>query len=316
MSKEEQKRLVIIDYTSLLYSASYNTASDEEKVDNFKAYKETVDFYTETILKDTQADFYITVGDGFTSFRKELYPSTKANRTAKSTMRFLKEIKEYAYEKWNVIVDEVLEADDICLMLHNEFSKKQYNLEVIIASKDSDLRQYPATFYNYGWRRDLFKKTNGNPSEQQTQKALKAAYEYITEEQAEFNLWKSVLIKGHNNKQHYLVGCGEKTADAYLSQVKPWELTTHVLHAFVQGIQKDGDTIKRGVKGLGFYKGIIEFGKSVEQSYLLTTVEEAWQVDSLFDPVHVKLQEVAWPEEEEEEVFEVDDYSDIEPDNL
>ena len=68
-----KKKLTIIDGSSLIYSACYNTSIKEEKTDNFIYYKEALDFYIQSILEHTQADEYIVFGDENTSYRKSLF---------------------------------------------------------------------------------------------------------------------------------------------------------------------------------------------------------------------------------------------------
>jgi len=308
MSKEKKPTLVIIDYTSLLYSACYNNQVVDEKTDNFKEYRDSIDFYTEAILKDTKADFYIAVGDGFSSFRKVKYPKTKADRKGKPAMKFLRDLKDYAYDKYSVITNELMEADDICLMLH-DYYKTEY--DVIIASKDSDLKQAPAMFYNYGWRRSLYKKGMPDPSEADLKKGLKDAFELVDTILADFNLWKSVLIKGHNNKSNYLAGCGEKTAEAYLSSEDDFGSEHSVLYAFIHGIAKNGTTIKRGVKGYGTVKGVSEFAKSFEQSYLLRTFDEMYdkfpETKEGANALWHQVKEVVLPKEDSDNIEDVEE---------
>jgi len=151
-----------------------------------------------------------------------------------------------------------LESDDMCLLTHNQY-KDEY--DITIAAIDGDLRQYSAKFFNYG----IFRKKDYQ---------IEDGFEIITPEQAQFNLWKQVLIKGHNNKVNYLEGCGEETANSYLSGFRVDQYSFAVIKAYIQGINSVEYKTKRNVKGYGLNKGIDEFNKSFKQTYLFRTQAE------------------------------------------
>jgi len=249
--------LTIIDGSSLIYSACYNVSIKEQN-DDFSLYKETLDFYIDNILNITKANEYIIFGDGLTSYRKKLFNTFKTNRETKRTyIKFKYDLLEYAKSKWDFFSNNDLESDDMCLITHNQY-KDEYN--ITIASIDEDLRQYSAKFFNYS----IFRKKDYK---------IEDGFEMITPEQAEFNLWKQVLIKGHNNKLNYLEGCGEITAGNYLKTFILSQYKFAVLSAYIDGIKK-GDWIKRFINGYGLNRGIDEFDKSFKQTYLFRTYNE------------------------------------------
>lgn len=252
---EEKERLVIIDTTSLIYSACYNTAEKSEHPEDFSYYKETLKFYLKNILHTTKAKKYILFGDAGSSYRKSMFTKFKADRSERSTyIRFKYDLLHYARTELGLQEHPDLEADDMCLIAHNYY-KDTY--DVVIASKDSDLRQYPAVFFNYG----LIVK---DPEH---------AWGTITEEQAKYNFWKSVLIKGHNNKQDYLEGCGVVTAEQYFA-IGGLDLSTgtEVLFAYINGINVPG--VNRQIKGYGVFEGVRKFQNSVHQTYLFRHLQE------------------------------------------
>ena len=264
-------KLNLIDFSSLYFSVCYNVSLTEH-TDNFAKYKETLDFYVNSILEDTETTNFICFGDGYSSFRKKEFSTFKDDRTAKVKMKFIKELKDYAEEKYKIITSNYFEADDLILIYHNYYKDKY---DIIISSKDSDLRQYPALFYNYGYRRSIYKKSIGKPSEIDLKEGLERAFEDVSPKMADFNLWKNVLIKGHNNKSHHLDRCGEETAHNYLLVKDQSEYPNAVLTAFIEGIDKNKYPIKSTVKGYGLYKGIDYFEKSFKQTYLLRNLEES-----------------------------------------
>lgn len=93
------KRLTIIDFSSLLYSACYNCSVNEEKADNFEEYRNTLDFYVQNILDDTKADLYIAFGDDYTCFRKEEFKEFKGDRVNKAPLKFITDLRLYAIER-------------------------------------------------------------------------------------------------------------------------------------------------------------------------------------------------------------------------
>ncbi len=272
--------LTTIDVSSLLYSACYIcNKEDNPNKDNFLHYKKTFDEYMQSIIIETKATHLLVFGDGYTSFRKLLFSDFKGDRKErKQIFKFMTDLKYYAFEKWNVINNNLLEADDLCL-IHNHNNHHTYEPlsdyetrikfdKIIIASKDSDLRQGEGLFFNYGYR--------------QSKIPLSEAFETITKDDAEYNLWEQVLIKGHNNKLDYLEGCGKGTAARYLVNFSPKQLKLAVLNAFVFGVDKKKYNTPRNVKGYGLSLGIDKFSNAFKQTYLLRNFTQALRVDPEF----------------------------------
>jgi len=260
MDKEEIP--VFIDTSSLIYGACFNSNKKEKEYNNFDIYLDALMSYIKNILTDTKATSYILFGDGYTSFRKKRYTDFKGDRKSKPTPKFFTDLKHYAVETLGMITSNIFEADDLCL-LHN----RKYG--GIVASGDSDLRQDKGTFFNYNYHRYNI--------------PLEVAFEELTSDKAEKNLWKQVMKKGHNNKTSYLVGCGEETAKGYLKAFTPAQAKLAAMNAFVFGIDKSKyEDVKRNIKGYGLSVGIREFYNAFSQSYLLRTEEEALELDPEF----------------------------------
>lgn len=271
-------RLTEIDISSVYYSVIHNcNKEDDPRRDDFSYYKQSFDAYIESILINTKATHYLMFGDGYTSFRKKAFTEFKGDRKSKPIPKFINDLKNYGRDKWNVITSNILEADDLCLIHTNEiigFDK------IIIASIDSDLRQEEGIFYNYGYKRSNL--------------SLEEAFEVINKEQSRRNLWKQVMIKGHNNKTSFLKGCGKVSAEKYLKPYSINQLKLAALNAFILGIDKKIHDVPRNIKGYGLLKGIDEFSKAFIQSYLLRTIEEALEYDpefSLYLPNKIVVEE-------------------------
>ena len=261
MDEQPKENLTIIDGSSLIYSACHNV-SNKENTDDFSQYKQTLEYYIDNILTDTKANKYIIFGDQNGSYRKRLFESFKANRIKRPYLKFMFDLREYANTNLNFFSHPDLEADDLCLLMHNKY-QSQY--AITIASKDSDLRQYSARFFNYG----IYRTPDYN---------INDGFEFISPRIAYFNLWKSVLIKGHNNKFDYLDGCGEITAESYLEKWNIDQYPFAVLKAFIYGISKD-KKVKRSINGYGLNKGIDKFNKSFKQTYLFRNMQEVLDLD-------------------------------------
>ncbi|MCK9429294.1 MAG: hypothetical protein M0R17_04770 [Candidatus Omnitrophica bacterium] len=260
-------KLTTIDGSSLIYSACYNVSVKESSTDDFSKYRDTLDYYIDSILNVTKADKYIIFGDGSTSYRKKMFDTFKADREVKKQyVKFKYDLLEYARTKWEAFNHPELESDDMCLITHNQY-KDEY--DITIAAIDGDLRQEAAKFFNYG----IFRKKDYR---------IEDGFEIITPEQAEFNLWRQVLIKGHNNKLNYLEGCGEGTAESYLKKFSVSQYKFAVLKAYIEGIPKQ-DGIKRVIDGYGLNKGIDEFNKSFKQTYLFRNSDELTEFGISFE---------------------------------
>lgn len=269
------KNLVIIDTTSLIWTACTTLRED---VDNYKLCRSNFNCWFENILEDTEAGYYIAFTDKG-NFRKDILVGHKADREA-DRPKFIKPLMEDAIEEWGIQAHSKLESDDLCLINHNHYKDK---FNITIASPDSDLRQYPATFFNY-----KKKRKESNPE-----------WQTINEEEAKLNLWTTILMGGHNGLKG-LSGCGEQTAKQYLVYFKPEQFPFAVLSAYIKGIDKAKYPGTRNIKGYGEYKGLIEFNNNYLSEKLLTTIEEVEQVlpnnkeQVIYEPIKIESGITEW----------------------
>lgn len=266
-------RLVIIDTTPLIWIA----CTTLNNPDDYETARNNFNNWFTNILIDTKADYYLAFTDKG-NFRKDLLSGHKSDRTAKRP-KFIKPLMEDAIEEWNIQAHSKLESDDLCLINHNHYKDK---FNITIASPDSDLRQYPATFFNY-----KKKRKESNPE-----------WQTINEEEAKLNLWSTILMGGHNGLKG-LSGCGEQTAKQYLVYFKPEQFPFAVLSAYIKGIDKAKYPGTRNIKGYGEYKGLIEFNNNYLSEKLLTTVEEVEQVlpnkeQIIYEPIKIESGITEW----------------------
>lgn len=244
-----KEKLVIIDTTSILFSALYYIKDDEN---NYQLALDKANEWFESILINLNVDYYIAFTDD-SSFRKSLINSYKSDRTTPKP-KFLEVLKKDMSEKWNIISSKELESDDLTL-IHYNYYKDDY--DCIIACIDSDLKQQEGKFYNYR------PKVLGEVNE----------VEIVSLEEASLNLWVSVLAGSHNGLKG-LYRCGEESAKTYLSKFSIEQYPYAVLMAYIYGIDKTKFGTRFSVKGLGLLKGMNEYNINFKSSYLLRTVEE------------------------------------------
>lgn len=104
------KKLAIIDSDSLFYQSS-----SEALIDSIQKFDEKF----QNILDKTQCDFYVGFYTSGKTFRNEINPEYKANRT-QAPPKYMKAIKEYAIAEYNLQKMDGVEADDLCAYWMNQ----------------------------------------------------------------------------------------------------------------------------------------------------------------------------------------------------
>lgn len=269
-----KEKLTIIDTTSLMWTACVTLGDDK---DNYIKAKKNFDKWFEDILNQTKTDYYLAFTDQ-SSFRRELLHDYKSDR-ASERPKFLKPLMKDVSEKWNIFSNPIIESDDLCLINHNHYKDKY---DCVIAAIDSDLRQYPAKFYNY-------KKNKAEG---------KSDWEEVTPGEAELNLWTSVIAGSHNGLKG-IHGCGESNARMYLTKFKPAQFPFAALSAYIKGVDKTKyKGMTRNIKGLGLFKGQLEYNRNFISSYLLRTEEEGLKITNdklVIEPIkNNDIKELEW----------------------
>jgi 5'-3' exonuclease len=93
-------------------------------------------------LAETGADEFSIFLSGAKNFRHDIYPEYKANRP-KERPRHLKDLKDYLIEKYQAVVADGCEADDLLGI------EQCTNTDTIICSIDKDLRMIPGEHYSF-----------------------------------------------------------------------------------------------------------------------------------------------------------------------
>ena len=107
-----------------------------------KICKAEVDKQIQELLDNLEADKFIIALTDKKNFRKDILPSYKDNRKQKRKPLALPFLRQYCIEKYEAVIMDSLEADDVLGILATEPS----NEERIIVSIDKDLYQIPVRF--------------------------------------------------------------------------------------------------------------------------------------------------------------------------
>jgi 5'-3' exonuclease len=101
-------------------------------------------------LAETGADEFSIFLSGENNFRYEIYPEYKANRP-KERPRHLKDLKNYLIEKYQAVVSDGCEADDLLGIEQCRyfFDGRSAGNDTIICSIDKDLRMIPGKHYSF-----------------------------------------------------------------------------------------------------------------------------------------------------------------------
>lgn len=154
-----KRRHAIIDGDIITYSSAWAVAEQNSVKAVLKAAKEMLLNIREAIeLQD--ATIHLS---GANNFRYQIYPEYKAGRKEKPPA--IAEVRQYLIKYWGAVVSEGMEADDTMAIEATKYPDR------VIASIDKDLNQVPG--WHYSWRKyELY---------------------YVTEDEADYNLWLQVL---------------------------------------------------------------------------------------------------------------------------
>ncbi len=126
---------------------------------------------------------------GKRNYRKEIFPSYKANRKGPKP-EYLSDVYKHAVDNWNTVVCQGYEADDgICMAAYEQGLDN-----VVIVSADKDFKQIPCEIFS------TYSLTTVHP----------------TPEEADYNFWKQALTGDSVDNIKGIPGIGPKKATAIL----------------------------------------------------------------------------------------------------
>lgn len=121
-----------------------------------KDIRQGIDYTMNEIRRECMSDEIMVAVKGHGNFRKDLYPKYKVNR--KELDPDLKVALTYGHGymcgKWNAVMADGMEADDLVAIWAYEARAKE--LDYVIAGIDKDLLQIPGNHYNFAKRSHQF----------------------------------------------------------------------------------------------------------------------------------------------------------------
>jgi 5'-3' exonuclease len=216
-------KIILIDADSLAYIGS-NCEEVEQTYDK-------VDTAISNIVSTSGASHYMVLIEKpyNNNFRKKIVSSYKIGRKGKPLPNFYKEIKEYITLNWSGYGLGGYETDDVIISMWKKCKEEYPFTDVLIASMDKDLRQFPITLF------DTYYTRFGEVTE-------------ISEEEANYNFWKQMIQGDSTDSISGAKGKGLKKAESALNQSKNHFIATCRIYREVYGSRWQKNFIKNYVQ--------------------------------------------------------------------
>jgi len=217
------EKIILIDADSLAY-----IGSNCEEVD--QAY-DKVDTAISNIVSTSGASHYMVLIEQpyNNNFRKKIVSPYKIGRKGKPLPNFYSEIKEYITNNWGGYGLGGYETDDVIISLWRKIKEDYPFTEVLIASMDKDLRQFPITLF------DTYYTRFGEVTE-------------ISKEEANYNFWRQMIQGDSTDSISGVRGKGIKKAESVLNQSKNHFIATCRVYREVYGSRWQKNFIKNYVQ--------------------------------------------------------------------
>jgi 5'-3' exonuclease len=196
-SSIKEDKVVIIDADSIIHAAVH-PRREEERGEYTEDEIETIVIPK---IREKLIEIQLAISEGFNiqkvycfvggkgSYRKEIFPLYKSNRTEK--LEIIGKVYEICIKELNFIrARDMMEADDEMAILGNEYKEL-----AILSYIDKDLKQIPGINYNYN----------------------KKCWYNVTEEEARQSLASQMCTGDDNDFIKVNKGLGEKTALKYVT---------------------------------------------------------------------------------------------------
>lgn len=260
-------KICLIDADSMIFITIYSIQSKPElNSDDFGIYKNQIDEWIINTIKNTESTHYnlfLTIGK---VFRHDIATNReyKSGRP-KSKPKFYYELRDHLMNKWQASYQDGVEAEDLVAICNEEYHKSE-SYTPIIARIDHDFDQIRGCHYNY----------------------KKGEFTVIDEFQANYNLWKMMLVGCSTDKIEGIPGIGDKKADKLLSNDTPAGNLKYNPKICKQIV------LDCYINHYGLRKGIELFGETFKLIYLLTNKDEftdiIGDVYNIPTPIEYKLE--------------------------
>jgi len=216
-------KIILIDADSLQYIGS-NCEEVEQAYDK-------VDSAISNIVSTSGASHYMVLIEKpyNNNFRKKIVSSYKVGRKGKPLPNFYNEIKEYITLNWDGYGLGGYETDDVIISLWKKCKEEYPFTEVLVASLDKDLRQFPITFF------DTYYNRFGEVAE-------------ISKEEANYNFWRQMIQGDSTDSISGVKGKGLKKAESVLNASKNHFIATCRVYRSVYGSRWQKNFIKNYVQ--------------------------------------------------------------------
>lgn len=192
-------------------------------------FKRKMDNYILNIMSSVNSQNYIFYLSGKDNFRKKIQAQKdyKGNRGKGEKPLYFDELRQYLIDVYKAHQVDGCEADDalsISQLYYNNPPKtweNKYKLEPCIASLDKDLQQVPGYHLNI--------------------KSLTVTE--VSEELANYNLWKQILTGDTTDNVTGLEGCGGKCSENLLNGAKQENYPEIVFQAYRDKYGEDGERL-------------------------------------------------------------------------
>jgi 5'-3' exonuclease len=216
-------KIILIDADNLAYIGG-SCEEESQALDK-------VDSAISNIVSTSGASHYIIFAEKSSNnnFRKKIVQSYKIGRSGKPLPNFYNEIKAYLINEWDAYGLGGYETDDVIISAWRKIKEDYPFTELLVASMDKDLRQYPITFF------DTYYNRFGEVTE-------------VSESEANYNLWKQVIMGDSTDSIGGAKGKGIKKAESVLNQSKNHFIATCRIYREVYGSRWQKNFIKNYVQ--------------------------------------------------------------------
>jgi len=133
--------IALIDGDIIAYRCSASAQHEPEDVAVLR-----VDNMMRDILRESESTEYSNFLTGKGNFRYDIYPEYKANRKDKPKPVHLQACRDYMVTKWNAVISEGCEADDLIGIAATDCDDM---MAYVICSVDKDLKMIPGHHFNF-----------------------------------------------------------------------------------------------------------------------------------------------------------------------
>lgn len=186
------RKIALIDSDSILYILGWHA----RELTEVGVMNKLVEEFMVNIIQKTGATHYLGVFSPSKTFRNRIATIKPYKGQRPPSPEWFKYwdpiIKEQCINEYGYFVADDIEADDVLSIMRNGSEPGD---EVILVSPDKDLKQIPGNHYNYS----------------------KDIWDTVSPEQANYNLWRQIIVGDTSDNITGIKGVGPKGAEKLLA---------------------------------------------------------------------------------------------------